>query len=1423
MASASQSFVVREPPDALSVRPPDEVVVMVSRAHRSLRFEMVSALRGSSHWSESLPLPDPIAYEIVHVETATIVSGGTYSRSQSPRLVDGSQAGIYVGERYRLRIPPTEFVDESAVDVAPTADNAEGGDLLVVPVQRAFATVVAVLRSEHADTPTRWDARLPMPAGIPLRLVHVGLNKAVAAGTTDGRSRAEFAAASKAIVVGEQYSIVVGSSERCESAEDPPFTLASRAVEVASLVRRRTGKVTIGMVYARAGSGHWSSALDLPDGIAFNIHHKGADAARCPTVDSGATKRAQGDTCHLYGDEMGDGLKGQLYVGETYIVEVPGGSGLRPTSKEFTVNSEANQLVTVPVARQIGRVQVHLHPGESGLPLPSSITLNLRHKGLDLRVMPPFPVASERSELFGEDTLMVGQTYELEASAHGDAIHRSATEFTVRAEPVRVDLSLERNTAELTLVFRAAPPAKAARHGSGHWSTGIELPEGLIYEVYHKASNKKVATGATRTREATPRVVMRRGLLYIGETYLLKVLPAYGLEGGRCEFYVRSADEQEVTLQVQRSTCGTRVKFVPFEERSRHWAAKLALPSHVPFEVVHKATGATVHKGDGGPSNECTLPSDVLFTGESYVLQSLSSRLLLASRCDFVVGPKSKRRSKRSSASASAHRSRAAAVSIDDGGGSGVAVGGGGVRYDDDDDDEAVVLHVERAVGDVRFFLRAADERPLPVRVPYTVTHADLSAVVVDGATAVSGVEVECDPWFVNDGALFEGQTYTFTVPKGNGFAETSKTFTVGEKSARALAAERRRGTRGGGGAAEPADGRAPTIVELELAREFASASVHLVSSKAGSGHWSEPLPLPSSMHLYVRLASDYKSLVGHKHVELHGSKAQDTVRLDGPKLQIVAHQRYTLELQRSEVCERSTAELVVTSGAVVASCQLLVSRAWRPAVVVVLRASDAVSLPANLRVRVLHSELRCVVAECVTTESDTEVRCVLQVAEAFYMGESYACDVESPAQGVGGASAHFTVYDAMEDVVIDLSRASAQVKARAFPLLPAVEHWSKELTMQPQTLEVHHNRQLVATTSIAWAPGATDLVTPISGLTPIFLGHTYTLKVVQSASVDELVVSLVGEQAAQIVDLPLRRRSFPLAVTLRSRQELPLPYGIKVRVRHRGTACLVAEGLAGEVESRKYEADVSSALQESTRADGDVQAADALRRVREFMRDNDIIFNGAGDAGLPRAEQAWAINHLDPRYKAQNWRTIDGIASILRDFDQIALEVHGETGPAEHAPENLAAHFGLDRTRDVQRVMDRLAECRAEACRQALVLRGVKAERLFVSFKGRGGRIRTDFIPRSMHDSAQLATSVTQVLAPHSTPGALVFQSPAERGLQSTSQAWAIEHTDAAHRMQNRQTLEAVASTLLRYPLLHLEARSLPSPAPPAPVQIYA
>ena len=56
-----------------------------------------------------------------------------------------------------------------------------------------------------------------------------------------------------------------------------------------------------------------------------------------------------------------------------------------------------------------------------------------------------------------------------------------------------------------------------------------------MYEVWHAASGKRIKTGAA-TGGQQPSAVLEEGVVFVGETYVLNVLPGFGLQGGRCEF-----------------------------------------------------------------------------------------------------------------------------------------------------------------------------------------------------------------------------------------------------------------------------------------------------------------------------------------------------------------------------------------------------------------------------------------------------------------------------------------------------------------------------------------------------------------------------------------------------------------------------------------------------------------------------------------------------------------------------------------------------------------------------------------------------------------------------------------------------------------------------------------------------------------------
>ena len=289
------------------------------------------------------------------------------------------------------------------------------------------------------------------------------------------------------------------------------------------------------------------------------------------------------------------------------------------------------------------------------------------------------------------------------------------------------------------------------------------------------------------------------------------------------------------------------------------------------------------------------------------------------------------------------------------------------------------------------------------------------------------------------------------------------------------------------------------------------------------------------------------------------------------------------------------------------------------------------------------------------------------------------------------------------------------------------------------------------------------------------------------------------------------------------------------MQVRHKATASLVCSGdILPFSESRFGSASDSNLIMQSSGkyklaeaskydpAEGEAQVLEAKEALRsekkqkagvlDFLNsgDSDIYFNGAGDPEIDdrlstkSIEHAWSLSHNDHRYKRQNWETIDRVAEILRQYDQIMIEIKGETGTAEHAPEKLAAYFGLNRTRDVKRIMDRLAEMRAEACKQALILRGIAPERLFVTFKGKSGNVRTNFIPRSMHNSTDLAKGVTSLFEFINKD--LVFPNATDPKLLPLSQAWAIEHSTPKIRLKNRETLKSIADRMRDYPMLHLE-----------------
>lgn len=161
---------------------------------------------------------------------------------------------------------------------------------------------------------------------------------------------------------------------------------------------------------------------------------------------------------------------------------------------------------------------------------------------------------------------------------------------------------------------------------------------------------------------------------------------------------------------------------------------------------------------------------------------------------------------------------------------------------------------------------------------------------------------------------------------------------------------------------------------------------------------------------------------------------------------------------------------------------------------------------------------------------------------------------------------------------------------------------------MPPQQLELLSDRQLVHSTTIAWMPGSREAVCNLSKLTRIFIGRQYTIRVVDSDTVHPLAKVVIPNEGETIAELPVHRRSYSLTATLRSRDELPLPLGIKVQVRHKYLDLVVASGMCSEGEMFEDHQEEAFAARAALAAK---QTAEAASAVRQLMEDNDVYFNG--------------------------------------------------------------------------------------------------------------------------------------------------------------------------------------------------------------------
>jgi hypothetical protein len=1361
-----------------------EVELTVDRGYGEMTYHFTSALAGTSHWAASLPLPAPVRFEIrrvdaddavLHEDVAGGAAGGLVSACNG---TVGASAGLFVGDRYALHVPETEYYAAATAEFEVEEGTPCRVELPLIRQRSALTIAMVSSKAGSSATPNpHWAAQLPVPPRASFRLLHAGLGCLVASGSADDAGRCVLSAGAKpqrsaaegltatqrvaeairrafaavdvdgsgslsvtevakalkayggiaadgeeamqaikrhdsdggrsldlfefsdlveelaaqrdgteprlaqrpgavsgagggvasrsGILVGEQYVVKLDDDPRLAPREQPPFEVAARRASAQVVVERAQGQIEVVCRNARAGTQHWSAQLPLPEVIAFNVWHRGLETAV-------ATGRAAEEARDIGGGGAAPGrvLKeaDALYVGETYVIEIPKAAEVRPCAVEFTMAALSPgvfQKVPVLVARAAGRVTVHLASADAAMPVPAGVRLQLTHKATGAEVVPPVALAGARTELFGEDALLVNQTYVL-STLPAPGLTHSSTDFTVLEHPVRVDLVLARAKTNASIVFRSAAPPQAADAG---WTDRLWLPAGVAYEVEHKESGRVVCASQTLQAGQAPRAALPDGALFTREIYILRALPSAAVLASQCEFVCTGAPAQEVTLQVRRAPGAVRVSFVSHEFGSAHWAAPLKLPANIYFEILHAQSGALVYTGAAGESNAVDLPAEEasLYVGEEYTLRVLNSAMLRGGAVDFAVRP----------------------VPVH------------------------VELSIERAVGALSLSLRSADGAAIAEGLPFQVWHRGLKTVVAEGRTAVAGPEVPCELWFAHQGALYVGEEYEVALLEGHGYRAAPAIVRIGET---------------------------PVRVQLLLHREEAGASVRLITVRPTVGRDTlEPLlPLPAGLQLTVSAAAAHRTpemllqaaavdraagrapaSLGIIRVATNGVQSEAQVGLT-PEVALVAGRRYVVELAPSAQVLRSAAVLKVDAGAARSLTELTVRRAWKPLIVVALTGEDGVTLPKGLRLTARHASTGFVVANAATAVADLGVRCTMQADEAFFVGELYRLSVDGASSG---ASTQFVVGEPMHDsadVVLCLAFTGASVNVRLTVESLGAEHWAAQLPLPPITLDVLHEyaasrfanaaAQLAGSTTVQLAPSGGTTV-DISSFARLFSGQPYLLRVFESAQLQPAELRVLGADGPQAVNLTLRRLWRRVRVTLRSAQELPLPYGLRVQARHKALGVVVASGITGEVEAEAYEAELGAEINSAA-----ARAAEASERLSVAAGRHRLTFHSAGEAQLPGAEACWTVDHGRDAVRDENWRAIRTVAAAMADFPDLHLEVSVSVHAPLKAPVILAARFGFHDL-EAQPVMLRLARERATAVMRALVASGVPEKRLLATF----------------------------------------------------------------------------------------------------------
>ena len=128
--------------------------------------------------------------------------------------------------------------------------------------------------------------------------------------------------------------------------------------------------------------------------------------------------------------------------------------------------------------------------------------------------------------------------------------------------------------------------------------------------------------------------------------------------------------------------------------------------------------------------------------------------------------------------------------------------------------------------------------------------------------------------------------------------------------------------------------------------------------------------------------------------------------------------------------------------------------------------------------------------------------------------------------------------------------------------------------------------------------------------------------------------------------------------------------------------------------------------------------ASEQTKKVKDLVRKtvdvSSIHFRSADDKEIDDVKDCWSVEYRGDTSKLKhNKEVLDKIAHYLTMYADIGMQIHGRTGDVKEAPKSLAKHFNKRPKEDVVEICELLAKARAEACRDALISRGVDDSRL--------------------------------------------------------------------------------------------------------------